>query len=176
MGRVVLFYDKQKSESKIEEDELGLLEEEAKNDEFDDNLSDDYNLSDDFALELNGYEDTFLIKPAGNKAEDEWTKNAKEVLARIMDAHSQKKINEEFIGKARELIKEKKHMRGKLTKSVFERKDLLKLEKNKLAKQCKEYGIPTNGTKRELVSRLLEEKKHLRDKERQKMKKEKQKK
>jgi len=49
--------------------------------------------------------------------------------------------------------KEKKENEQK--KAVSQRKELLKLNMNQLAKKCKELNLPSNGTKADIVNRLM---------------------
>merc|ERR1712003_222347 len=58
----------------------------------------------------------------------------------------------------------KRKMRGRVRKSVLNRRDLLKLNKQKLAKKCNQANIASNGTKQEMVDRLIEKNKKKKNK------------
>jgi len=95
-----------------------------------------------------------------NKEEIEWNKEALQIL----EAHKKKQLNKEHefdkeqVDKARKLVeqkKKKKKTRHKINKSVFQRKDLLKLSKAKLARKCSDCGVPATGTKHDMIKRIL---------------------
>merc|ERR1712228_683069 len=87
--------------------------------------------------------------------DNEWNLKAMQIL----EQHKKKQLDQAQIKKARKLLAAKREIRGRVRKSVLNRRDLLKLNKQKLAKKCKQANLPCNGTKQEMVDRLIEKNK-----------------
>merc|ERR1712129_75150 len=91
----------------------------------------------------------------GEVEDVEWNLKAMQLLAQ----HEQKQLNQAQIDRARKLLAAKRAARGRVRMSVLNRRDLLKLNKQKIARKCNQAGIDSYGTKQEMVDRLIEKNK-----------------